>query len=277
MKKKAHDISFINILYRKTPPFFQNLMFSGYGFIKAVNYLSPSLREKISYLEKTQWLKPEEIKKIQLGNFKKIISHAYKNVPYYHRLFKENNIKPEDIKSFEDFQQIPILRKEIVAKEFDNLMAKTTKTYRPVLYHTGGTTGKPLSFLMDKEMLIFREAEKYRYWRLHGHNFRDKMAILRGRVLVSNPNSNKKPWRHDYIQNFHYLSSYHLSEEIMDRYIELLHKLKPKYLQAYPSAAYVFARHVLKRGATLERLRLWPSLILNWQPVTIQHLTTMAE
>ena len=247
MRNKLYNVHFISELYRRTPWFFQNLMFTSYGILKAVNYFSPSVKEKIAYLEKSQWMTTDEIKEIQIKKLKNLITHAYKNVPYYHRVFKEKNLRPEDIKSFDDLEKIPLLTKEIVAKKFDELVAKNSKDFSPRVYHTGGTTGKPLKFLMDKDMLQWREAEKYRYWRWHGYKFRDKMAILRGRVIVPEKRETKKPWRFDFTQNFLYLSSYHLNENMMDRYIELLKRWKPKYLQAYPSAGYILARHLLKK------------------------------
>ena len=227
-------------------------MFSGYGVLKALNYYSPAFRKRLKYLEKTQWMKPEEIKRIQLASLRKLVDHAYENVPYYHSLFKGVGIRPSDIKGFEDLQKIPPLTKDIIMSERKNLMATNSDSFRPKQFNTGGTTGKPMEFFMDREMFLLRDAEKYRHWRTHGYRFRDRMVTLRGRALISEKGGGKTPWRIDHTQNFLFLSSYHLNEDHMDRYHELLLRWKPKYLQAYPSAAYILARYFLKKERTVK-------------------------
>jgi len=45
--------------------------------------------------------------RIELSQLKKTIRYAYNTSPYYHRLFKENGLKPSDIKSIKDMTKIP--------------------------------------------------------------------------------------------------------------------------------------------------------------------------
>ena len=74
--------------------------------------------------EKTQWYSPDQMEKLQQKKLQVILSHAYENVPYYHRIFKERNLKPEDIKSTEDLSKLPILTKDDIRRNFDNMIAK---------------------------------------------------------------------------------------------------------------------------------------------------------
>ncbi len=53
----------------------------------------------LKFLNESQWWRSEKIKKFQLLKLKKLIDHCYKNVPYYHDLFKKINITPESIKT----------------------------------------------------------------------------------------------------------------------------------------------------------------------------------
>ena len=45
--------------------------------------------------------------RIELSQLKKTIRYTYNTSPYYHRLFKENGLKPGDIKKFSDMTKIP--------------------------------------------------------------------------------------------------------------------------------------------------------------------------
>ena len=54
-------------------------------------YQGTATMKCLSYLEKTQWLSPEEISHIQQQELAKLIRHAYQTVPYYNQIFKELN------------------------------------------------------------------------------------------------------------------------------------------------------------------------------------------
>ncbi|RLI39757.1 phenylacetate--CoA ligase family protein, partial [Candidatus Bathyarchaeota archaeon] len=57
------------------------------------------------------WLKPSILRKMQNKRLRAIVKHAYSNVPFYHKKFEEAGIKPDDIKSVEDLNKIPLTTK----------------------------------------------------------------------------------------------------------------------------------------------------------------------
>src|SRR5690606_11424871 len=48
-------------------------------------------------------------------HFLKIFTHAYNNIKFYQQLYRKHNIKPEDIRSFEDIKKVPIITKQDLA------------------------------------------------------------------------------------------------------------------------------------------------------------------
>ena len=40
----------------------------------------------------------ENLKRLQLKRLKALLNHVYNNVPFYHKLYKETNIMPDNIK-----------------------------------------------------------------------------------------------------------------------------------------------------------------------------------
>ena len=71
-------------------------------------YNGQSISKHLTKLEKLQWVSTEELKDLQGEKLRFLINHAYKNVPYYHTIFKKSGLKPEDIKTAEDLGKIPI-------------------------------------------------------------------------------------------------------------------------------------------------------------------------
>ena len=103
------------------------------------------------FLEKSQWWSRAELDNYQNEKLRKLIRHAYGNVPYYRELFVKNNLHPDDIKTTEDLAKIPILTKKIIRKHFpEDITAQNIPKARVIQASTGGSTGEPLIFYIDK-------------------------------------------------------------------------------------------------------------------------------
>ena len=105
------------------------------------------------FLMKSQWWDEDKITDLQNEKIRKLINHAYHSVPYYHKLFKENNLKPDDIKDRHDLKKIPPLTKSVLRKYGTNeLLSIDIPDRRKKLGRTGGSTGEPLRFYKIKRI-----------------------------------------------------------------------------------------------------------------------------
>ena len=128
-------------------------------------------------LEKSQWLTPEEIKDLQWNRLKKMLQHAYENVPYYKNVFKSLGATAEDIRSPNDFTRLPVLTKEDIRENINDRLAKNYGNDL-IPNATGGSTGKPLRFFHDREFELNKYAATYRHFQMTGWQLGDKMALL---------------------------------------------------------------------------------------------------
>lgn len=93
----------------------------------------------------------EKLQELQLKKLKNILNKAYKENDYYRKICQEADVKPEDIKEFDDIQKLPFLEKKIVrdAYPFGLLLAPQEKVAE---YHTtSGTTGKAIAICATPE------------------------------------------------------------------------------------------------------------------------------
>ncbi|MEX2706372.1 MAG: phenylacetate--CoA ligase family protein [Candidatus Freyrarchaeum guaymaensis] len=91
----------------------------------------------------------EQLKEIQFKKIKSIAKHAYNNSRWYHKLYDEANVKPDDIQTLDDFKKLPYFRKDDVREE----RAKTGDPFAGILavplervlsiHPSTGTTGVP--------------------------------------------------------------------------------------------------------------------------------------
>jgi len=90
--------------------------------------------------------------RIELSKLKKTIRYSYNTSPYYHRLFKENDLKPSDIKKFSDMTKIPYTKTEDLQNDPKSFFSVSEDQFTRV-FTTSGTTGKPKKAYFTKEDL----------------------------------------------------------------------------------------------------------------------------
>ncbi len=96
--------------------------------------------------EESQWWPHEKIAELQNRRLGQLIQYAYDNVPYYRRLFKENNLNPQDIQNSQDLVKLPILTRPIIKSNFEEMLAPNFPVKERIKLCTGGTLGQPLTF-----------------------------------------------------------------------------------------------------------------------------------
>ena len=71
-------------------------------------------------LIQNQWKSYEELKEELEKQLRAMVEFAYKNVPYYHKLFNDLKLSPNDIKKVEDLEKLPILTKETIMQNWED-------------------------------------------------------------------------------------------------------------------------------------------------------------
>jgi phenylacetate-CoA ligase len=116
----------------------------------------PGTLLQLHRLRKEQWLDTERLLEIQRQKLRKMLKHAYENVPYYRRLFDSVGVKPEEIKTIEDLTKIPITKKlELARLPLEEITARGTDLRKCVKRTTSGSTGILLSVYFTKEDEVF--------------------------------------------------------------------------------------------------------------------------
>ena len=85
-----------------------------------------------------------ELRNLQLQELKAQVKYCFENSSFYHKKFKEINLKPEDIQSLEDLSKIPFTVKNDLRDNYPFGMV-TVKSEEIVEVHaSSGTTGNPI-------------------------------------------------------------------------------------------------------------------------------------
>lgn len=182
----------------------------------------------------------------RLVKLKKMVHHAYEQVPYYTELFDKIGIKPKDIQTFDDLRKIPILTKEIARANQDKLVANKV-IYAPINKgKTGGTTGVPLVVYSDTNNRSHTWASYYRWYNWIGINKEDAIVSLWGSKTILKPSFKKKylGLMVDWIQNNRTINTYSINEETLPDLYDQIQKYNPVLIKGYLSAIILLGKYM---------------------------------
>jgi phenylacetate-CoA ligase len=234
-----------------------------------------TFRSKYKLLQKSQWWTAEQLEEYQLRQLRKLLTHAYNNVPYYTKVFDERGLTPRDICDFDDLEKLPLLTRDIVRKNVGALKARNYAPHKFEYVTTGGSTGIPLGFYHEKGASRAREWAFMRtLWGRAGYKFTDKCAVLRGSVVKTADNG--VYWKPAALGRWLILSSYHMNDANLPQYVARIRAFKPKFVWAYPSTITILAnfmrKHEVEPFATVKAILCGSENLYPWQRDLLEHV-----
>lgn len=208
-------------------------------------FLGTEVSKQLRFFEKTQWWKPKELEDYQNKRLRALIKHTYKNVPYYHNLFKSLNLYSEDIKTKDNLRKLPVLTKEKIRKNPEKFLAKNIKKISMIRSATSGSSGKVFEYMADKRVLSISRALGLRAWGFAGYNVGDRLVTIAGSSLLPQKLTLLKKITLKTNRNLP-LSSYNMDNEKVKNYVHQIIKFKPKFIRGYPSSIAIIANYLLE-------------------------------
>lgn len=127
----------------------------------------------------------EELAHRQQNGIQRAVRHAYKNSPFYRRIFDQLGLNPEIIKNAEDFKKVPFTRKNDLREAYPYGMAAVPLEKILRIHASSGTTGKPIVAGYTKSDLECWAAGVARICEMAGVTARDIAQISFGYGLFT--------------------------------------------------------------------------------------------
>jgi phenylacetate-CoA ligase len=178
------------------------------------------------------------------------LEHAYAHCPFYKRQFDAAGVTPKDFQALSDLEKFPVITKQTLLEHREELVSTAFEAKRRIYITTGGSTGIPVGFYLQKGLSrpkeqAFLEAQ----WRRAGYQTSSRVVVIRG--FVTSSRQSGKVRSYDATRDWLMLSSYHLTEDNLPHYLVEIEKFAPEFLHAYPSAALLLAHYLQKKGQKL--------------------------
>lgn len=217
-------------------------------FKKNINNLVSTIRGnnfKNQYLEISRIQDKDDLLKFKQDHLTKLIFHAYKNVRYYHDVFKRSGIVNNKKVDLSRFVKIPVLTKKILRNHQQNLISKDYTTRKWFYNYSGGSTGEPTKFIQDNNYKKWTGASnKYYYQNMLDVDYWNVKKV----ILWGNPDDIFKGsigikgivgiW----LNNIKFLNSFKMTKKDMEKYIKIINSFKPVLVRGYANSLYELCR-----------------------------------
>jgi phenylacetate-CoA ligase len=230
--------------------FVRNLLYPLHEWVKGQR----TVGAYVSAIQRAQW-PTDHLQRFQLDALRRVISLAYQNSPFYKKRFDLHGLSPGEIRSFYDLQRFPFLTKEEIRSNAEQMITvPKSQFHRLVPFSTGGSTGEPVRFYVDRERTANEWAACWRARSWWGLDWGDPWIWLWGSPIELSAGdlwTNRVKRCRDYLLNRSLISAFDMRETTMRTYVDKIHRERPRYIYAYASAAYLLAQFMLERGLNL--------------------------
>jgi phenylacetate-CoA ligase len=191
-------------------------------------------------LARTERMPEAGMRAWQDARVRELVGWAHERVPYYREVFAERGLKPSDIRGAADLRHLPLLTRAILRERATDLLAEGMPASAREQVSTGGTSGEPLKFWIDRGRSSKEWAFMTWQWGRAGYRPGRRRAVLRGVVIGEEGDDRIHAYRP--LLDELVLSTFRLSAATLPRYLAQIERYHPEFLHAYPSSAEHLAR-----------------------------------
>lgn len=209
------------------------------------------IRTRITQLLETDKSESASLQKQQDQALKKLLLHCIKEVPYY---MPYSHLEPVIITNPKDaLKQFPVLDKKTFSLNPQAFLAVSSKVEDRIENRTGGSTGEPVRFVIDRNTVEFYEACRYRGLSWYGITPYDRSIMVWGSPVEIDVLKNKKAqFKEKILKNRVVIPAYSLKKEEIESHVALIHRYKPDYIYGYASALFALAQLIESEGLSID-------------------------
>lgn len=205
----------------------------------------------------------QDVIKWQTEQLHKLVEHVYYHTRYYRGIMDSLGLIPQDIKTLDDIRHFPVLTREIIKDQYDDLIPDNIDVFPHRKCATGGSTGQPMTYICDENTWGFVTAMKIYSWQQAGYNYGDKYVSLGSSSLFPVNKKNIINELYFRLRNTIPLNGMNMDDETCRNYMDIIQRKRIRYIYGYATALYLLARfcrdnnikwHIKVAFATAEKL-----------------------
>ncbi|MBD3257042.1 AMP-binding protein [candidate division GN15 bacterium] len=217
------------------------------------------------FLEESQWWTRQQLLDYQWQKLTAMLRHAYDTTSYYRQVFDERGLTPESIRSFDDLAQLPVLGREQLYNQMDQLISNRYQKGELQEFTTSGTTAQRAVLYRDQESFNIKLGLQWRHEGWAGRKPGEKIILLwpANMDFVHDPGW-KERFKDRYInrQLMFHAGSERAGE--LRRVYDQIVSYGPRVLKVFPSALYNVVEYLEDAGLRPPKIK---SIISTGEPL----------
>lgn len=229
--------NFLENIYFNSPYFMQNIMINVKGYlIKRRRYNKKFNKFLKRYLTSDPNL-------VDADSLKEFLKSASKT-KFWKKKFEKYGVNINSKNLIGEIKKLPLLTKDEVKENYKSII-NINNSEKIIWSKTSGSTGSGLVFPETYSMEQKQWAIWWRYRIKIGINFNTWMGWFGGRTIISLKQSSPPYHRTNFPMRRIMFSAYHLNQDTIIDYYNVLQKKKVSWLHGYPSQLSILA-HLIK-------------------------------
>ena len=207
---------------------------------------------QLAALERSQWWPAEQLRALQLLKLRRLVEHSFQQSPLYRRLWAEAGVWPEEIRSLDDVQRLPVVDKATLRAAFpEQVLARNVVPTELVPYTSSGSTGEPFRFTMTRREKGMRWAVMFRCWAWAGLRQGVRYVNLMGEHAHGSLQGGARQSLEQRLTQMLHIPAFAVHDERLDDAIDAIVRYRPRLLRSYPATAHRLAVALAERGIDL--------------------------
>jgi len=215
-----------------------------YCYLPLPDYYGRDFKRIYAFLLQSCHWSREQLQAYKLERIRALLSHAQEKVPYYRDLFKTIGLDSRDIKTLQDYSQIPILSRKNFAGEyraaqgfqFQVLQAPTHTNFRDNLADDNSLSQPiPRNFSQSR---VLEDSQSTR------SQFRDRWV----NIICRNFDPKSPIFEHNRLENCLLINGYHIIRGCRDEILEGIREFQPSMIWTHPSPLGILRSTLYQRG-----------------------------
>ncbi len=189
-------------------------------------------------------------------SFYNTMVYCEKSIPYYQNVLNKHGLTSKDFSEITSIQKLPILTKDIIRLNYDELRPSNLSQIKHTSRRSGGTTGEPIRTLVSKEAAAF---ETFTYFKgLKWMGWKPEMTTVK--LFGGSLGIGKKPTIRQKVYQWAmgsiFIPAFELSSDNIEYYYSILSKEKQLCLVGYASAINNLTNLLKEKKIKLNNVKL---------------------
>ncbi len=196
---------------------------------------------RLAQLKREQFLTHDKIVDLQNTRLRELLKQAQDHSSYYRDLFRKHNVEITRDFDTTHLSRLPLLTRENLQNDRERILCDNAQNH--FLNASGGSIGHPVNFYQDDRYRLHGQVSNLLFLSWMGIHPGDRTAVFWGALREFQDLS-----RYDRfmlkLNRVKQLNSFAMSEPLIEKFLDGINKVKPKYVYGYASSLHLVARHI---------------------------------